>query len=119
MITSLVRAKLCETIGQKVLSAEVAANGFLTGMLSLLDAILDQPMSEILQQLDLSSDIQSALLRQESPLCKLLDVSLALEEGDWRWIAALAFQMQIEEEVIQKHYEQAVLWASEITSEMD
>ncbi len=118
MTTSLVRAKFCEAIAERAFASSIACNGFLVGMLSLLDAILDQPMSKLLIELPLSESVRAPLLRQESPLSLLMDLSQALEEGDWLWISAVAHQLNVSQDVVFGEYENAVLWAASVTAEM-
>lgn len=114
LITSLVRAKFCEVICKSVANDQVAAEAFLTGMLSLLDAILDQPMNEILSSLNLTESIRRSLLDRESSNGVLIDLIQSLEEADWRWMAALAFQMGLDEQLIFSSYETAVIWTTAI-----
>lgn len=114
LITSLVRAKFCEAICKSVANDQVAAEAFLTGMLSLLDAILDQPMNEILSSLSLTESIRRSLLDRESSTGVLIDLIQSLEEADWRWMAALSFQMGLDEQLIFNSYESAILWTTTI-----
>jgi c-di-GMP-related signal transduction protein len=112
---SLARAKFFEVIGKRVFTDAIAGDCFLVGMLSLLDAILDVPMAEILCNLALAPSIVAPLLGSESPLNQLLDLTRALDEGEWRLISALASQMKIDENSVFAAYEDAIVWASEVT----
>lgn len=56
---------------------------FTTGLFSLIDAIMDQPMSAILNTLPLSDDITSALNTEEGNLGKLLKAVVFYERGQW------------------------------------
>ena len=116
MNTSLIRAKFCEAVAKRALKGQLASEGFLAGMFSMLDAILDQPMAAVLQELALSQSIRDALLRIESPLRHVLDLVKALEDGDWRSISALEWQLQIDNEIVFSEYTKAILWASEVFS---
>ena len=116
MTTSLIRARFCETLGEKLIGPNSVGDCFLVGLLSLLDAILDQPLGEVVAGLGLSASIEATLLHQNSPFSPLRDLIQAIEEGDWRWISALAFQLQFNEAQIFAAYEDAIQWASSITS---
>ena len=116
MTTSLIRARFCETLGEKLIGPNSVGDCFLVGLLSLLDAILDQPLGEVVAGLGLSASIEATLLHQNSPFSPLLGLIQAIEEGDWRWISALAFQLQFNEAQIFAAYEDAIQWASSITS---
>ena len=63
MITSLIRAKMCETLA-KPLGLQPDA-GFILGLFSTLDALLDNSMETILQHLPLADGIKTALLNKE------------------------------------------------------
>ena len=114
--TSMIRAKFCEAVGQHSLKGAMASEGFLLGMFSLLDAILDQPMADLLQELALSQSIRDALIQIESPLRYVLDLAKALEDGDWRTVGALEWQLQIDDETVFSDYRNAIDWASEVCS---
>jgi EAL and modified HD-GYP domain-containing signal transduction protein len=114
MNMSLIRAKFCEAIGTQALPPELASSCFLMGILSLLDAILDQPMPLLLEQLSLTTEITAALQNGASPLRQILELVKALEDGDWRWINGLNHQLGLQEETIFREYRNAVVWASDV-----
>lgn len=116
MNTSLIRAKFCEAIGENLLSATDAAECFLTGLLSLLDAVLDQPMAEILAQLSLSRTIVGTLLGEASTMAPVLELVQCMENGDFRRIAALVYEMQSEESFVFDEYRKACAWAADVFS---
>jgi EAL and modified HD-GYP domain-containing signal transduction protein len=81
IVTSLQRARCCQLLG--------ALDGghdehelFTVGLLSLLDAFLDQPLAEILQNLPLAEDVKAALLEHAGGLADVLDAAIALEQMD-------------------------------------
>ena len=51
---SIARAKFCELLTEKSLQQERVTDAFLVGMFSLLDAVLDIPMSAIMESVPLS-----------------------------------------------------------------
>ena len=56
---------------------------FLVGLFSVLDAILDQPLKEIVPSLPLRADIANALLHHEGHLGSALRAVIAYEQHDW------------------------------------
>ena len=56
---------------------------FLLGLFSKLDALLNQPMQQILGDLPLEDDIKSALVGQQNPARKLLNFLESVEVGAW------------------------------------
>ncbi len=80
MITALVRARTCEHIALQLGLHEVE-QCYICGLFSLLDAIMDAPMQEILQHLSLTDDINEALLYGGGPIGPVLQSTLSLEQG--------------------------------------
>ncbi|WP_127478116.1 EAL and HDOD domain-containing protein [Sulfurivermis fontis] len=82
MTIALIRARMCELLS--VTDSAIDSNqAFTAGLFSLLDAILDQPMETLLDQLPLSMPIKLALLDREGPLGALLKAVVCYERGEW------------------------------------
>ena len=82
IMTSLIRAQMCERIAA-ALELKNRDRFFLVGLFSVLDAILDQPLNEVVQSLHLSADITDALLLHEGRLGSVLCSVIAYERRDW------------------------------------
>ncbi len=80
--TSLVRAKMCERLSEAS-SIGNKDSAFIVGLFSTLDALMDQPIDAVLEQLPLSPEISEALLRHSGPYALLLDTAIDHERGDW------------------------------------
>jgi EAL and modified HD-GYP domain-containing signal transduction protein len=80
--TALVRARTCELILAPY-DQEVAAHGFTAGLFSLLDAILEAPMEEILAQVPLADEIALAITCHEGVAGKALAKAIAFERGEF------------------------------------
>lgn len=111
MITAMVRAKMCEllTLGLKEHSAET---GFMIGLFSVLDALLDLPLEEVLASLPLAEEVTRALLHHEGQLGAVLGCVLAYERGNWE----VACCLDLEPETICGAYLKSLDWASEVNS---
>lgn len=82
MTIALIRARMCELLS--VTNRAIDSNqAFTTGLFSLLDAMLDLPMENLLDQMPLSLPIKLALLQREGPLGRLLDDVIRYERGEW------------------------------------
>ncbi|MCL4782470.1 MAG: EAL domain-containing protein [Bryobacterales bacterium] len=66
VVESLLRARFCELLAESSKLYSRAADLFLVGLFSVLDAVLDKPLREILQSLELPSDVRAVLLLDES-----------------------------------------------------
>jgi len=62
---------------------------FLVGLFSVLDALMDQPMAQIIPELNLSSTISEALLNYEGLPGFILKAIKAYEVGDWAIVKTL------------------------------
>lgn len=80
--TALVRARMCALLS--VVSPRIdSGQAFTTGLFSLLDALLDTPMEELLDQLPLATPIKLALLNGEGELGALVQTVVHFERGEW------------------------------------
>ena len=81
-VTALVRARFCELAVDQV----PAASGrelFTLGLFSVIDALLNMPIEEVLESVPLTADMCDALINHEGPEGALLACVLALEAGDF------------------------------------
>jgi len=84
------------------------------GLLSMMDAILDQPMVHILAALPLSAEVKSALLGQDNPLHDVFLLVLAHEKGDWAQVSRISDQLKLSESEISRAYLECVSWTHNI-----
>ncbi len=82
LITALSRGRTCEAIARR-LGADDANAYFFTGMLSVVDAMLDQPMDEAVRDLPLSEDVVAALVDRAGGKGRTLTMAEACERGAW------------------------------------
>jgi c-di-GMP-related signal transduction protein len=114
VLSALVRARFCELLSPKIKHGE--SDLFLLGLLSLMDTILEIPMSEVLEKLPLDQETNAVLLGKASPLRPLYQLMLAQEMGDWRSGAAFVQALGLHESEVAKAYWQAMQWAREMSS---
>jgi len=77
-----VRAKFCEILGQQSPGPEKPNELFMLGLFSLLHAMLDTPIAEVLKKIPISDDIKKALIDQKGPLSIFLEIVIAYERGN-------------------------------------
>ncbi|MEW6354402.1 MAG: HDOD domain-containing protein [Pseudomonadota bacterium] len=111
--TALVRAKMCELLGA-ALSRENKESFFTVGLFSVLDALMDQPMQNVLQSLPLSEDISQALLHYHGALGEVLRCVLMYERGDWDELDCPGLQR----EKIAQAYLDALAWSTRTDKEL-
>lgn len=81
--TAAIRGKLMELLAQKQYPANKTLHeqAFMVGMLSLLDALFNQPLPELIATLNLSDNVRDALLQQQGILGQLLAKAQAMESA--------------------------------------
>ena len=111
--TSLIRARLCEHLGTNDVGKD-QSELFTLGLFSLIDAILDDTMENIMERLPLSEGIKSALVSGEGELWDYLNLISCYEKGDWAEVSALAAKTGLGEENASSLYIDAVEWADSV-----
>jgi EAL and modified HD-GYP domain-containing signal transduction protein len=113
-LAALVRARFAELLGARVNSGN--SNLFQVGLFSLMDAILEIPMREVLEGLPLDENARTVLLEDAGPLSPVYDLILAVELGVWPRIAALSSQLSIDQEFVAQSHWIAMEWAQSIVT---
>lgn len=111
---SLQRARLCELLLGSYDKNEDRSQAFLTGMFSLLDSLMDQPLDVIIESVPLDSTIKDAILHMQGLLGQLLSLVIAYEKADWDQVNALVETLGLDSETVSSHFEEATLWADEV-----
>lgn len=78
--TGLVRAQLCHSLTRELKSG-APDSGYSVGLLSILDAILNQPMKELVKDLPFPAEMTDALVYRSGPYGANLNLAMALEQG--------------------------------------
>lgn len=110
---SLQRARMCEMLAASSRLPIVKDKAFLTGMFSLLDALLDNSLEQILTVLPLEPEVQDALLNHHGELGQMLALLDAYDQADWAQISAYCQALGIKEEMVAKSYQHALKWSSQ------
>ena len=109
---SIIRARFCELLAQK-LKYPHPSSAFLCGLFSLIDALLDKPMTELLDNLPLHPSVKDTLQGQRTDMFLLLELAKAYETGSWYWGQKWANLVGISAELLPDLYQQSLQWASE------
>lgn len=116
---SCTRGKFCERLSISTRKTDLSNELFTLGMFSLLDAILDESMENILERLPLSKNINDALLYGEGPLFPYLSLALAYEQGRWEEVPAAIKAIGIPETEIPGLYLEACEWSQNIPTAIE
>jgi c-di-GMP phosphodiesterase len=101
---ALLRARLCERIAREHGARDPDAY-FAVGLLSVSDALLDEPLEQVLSTLPLTLAVRDALLHHGGAMGETLALAIALEHGerlDEAPVAALAGAVTWSEETLRE-----------------
>lgn len=112
---SLTRAKCCELLAVRIYNRALSETAFTAGLLSTLDALLNQSTEQLVSKLNFAEQVKSALLHQTGKVGKILHLTLLHEQGRW---ANIDWEVPDDDRVTQEEltdiYASAVNWAQPI-----
>ncbi len=114
ILSALVRGKFGELLAPRVAHGE--SDLFLLGLLSLIDAMLEMPMADVLERIPLDQATKAVLLGQPSLLRPVFQLMLAHESGEWEAAAELSRSLHLDSEDIEGYHWQAQQWAREVSN---
>jgi EAL and modified HD-GYP domain-containing signal transduction protein len=116
---AMTRAKFCELVAQDIRSQLDVSIAFLTGLLSMIDAILDEEMAVVLEKLPLSNEIKDPLLTKKGVMAALIKLVELIEQAEWDKTTIVIEKLKLDKDKVVEHYSQAVAWADEQTQVTD
>jgi EAL and modified HD-GYP domain-containing signal transduction protein len=111
---SLIRARFCDRLANIRGDRENPPAAFLTGLFSLVDALLEQPLDGLLAQLPLLTEIKCALLEHKGILADYLSVERSFEQGLWQQQTELSSRFVPESIDLNMVYFEAVEWGQRL-----
>ncbi len=102
-VTALVRARFCQEAGEA--QEGPASLLFSLGLFSVIDALTDQPMADVVQLLPFDPAMRDALVNRSGG-GRLLDAVEAMEAGEFRRARSIVVNAP-------EHYLKAVAWSNE------
>lgn len=116
VLSALVRGRFGELLQPLVPHGE--SDLFLLGLLSLLDAMLEMPMADVLERVPLDHETKAVLLGKASLLRPVYQLMLAHESGEWDAAEQLSAGLRLQSEEVASYYWLAQQWAREVSSGM-
>jgi EAL and modified HD-GYP domain-containing signal transduction protein len=113
------RGKLMELLAARrnAASIDAAELAFITGILSLMDVLLEMPYADIVKEMPLPLPVVSALVKREGEYAELLTLTEGLERDDRAAVARSLKRLgHIEPSQIAGMQREAFLWAHELTA---
>lgn len=117
LTTCLVRARFCELLAPEVGFSGRDLDLFLVGLFSLMDAVVQRPLSELLSDVSLPRDLVEALDPGAKPnrIRDALALVLAYERAEWNSVDTLWSKLAKGDsgQVLPRMYQSALTWATE------
>jgi c-di-GMP phosphodiesterase len=110
---TIVRARTCEAVGNAL--GRNDQGYFLLGLCSLLDALLGQPMKQVVAELPVTAEIRGALLGESNHARQVLDAVARYERADWLESSSAAAAAGLDEDTLPQAYLDALAWARAVT----
>ena len=114
MVSSIVRARFCESLAGKTPLKNRNSELFFLGMFSMIDTFMDRSMEDVLKKLSLSDDITKTLLGEDGEFKNILDLALSYERADWETVAERSRQLNIDLTTLADLHMEAMDWAYQI-----
>ena len=113
LLSALVRARFAELLGERI--EHEGADLFLLGLLTLMDTILEIPMSAIINGLSLDKPSETFLLEHEGSLLPIFELVFAVETGAWNSVIRSCRQLHVGEDFAAQSYSSAMAWAQALS----
>lgn len=110
MKTAITRGRLTELLGESYFDKANRDNLFIVGVFSLLDAMLEMPIEQVLEKVNLPEPVTEALLSGEGIFGPFLQLAKACEEEDRERIAMLAESLQFDPSKVNDCHIAALAW---------
>jgi len=110
MKTAITRGRLTELLGESYFEKTDRDNLFIVGVFSLLDAMLEMPMDQVLEKVLLPDQVTDALLTQEGIYGPFLQLAIACEDADRNRVKMLADSLQFDPTKINDCHIAALAW---------
>lgn len=108
---SLVRAKFCELVSLALKEQSNPPTGFLTGLLSLLDTLMQQTMPTLVNRVPISENVKDALCGGDNVLRDCLQIVKCFEMARWGAVKQLAAKVNLKQALLHNFYNEAIKWA--------
>jgi len=110
--TSVLRGRFMELAAEEHHSRLSPPGLFLLGLFSLLDALLDLPMPEIVASLPIDEELKEALCGEHNIHSDWLTLAACFETADWKLLDAYVETLGLDPALVAKCYHDALTWTN-------
>ncbi len=113
VVSTLVRARMCELLADVLPSRVSGFDLFLTGLYSQIHLLIGAEHTTTVRQAPIPPSVAHALIECDGPLWAVLQLVVAWEGGDWDRVRATLSELGIEAGAVSDCYAEAVDFADE------
>ncbi len=111
---SLLRAKFAENLAPIFGKGAFSGELFLMGLFSVIDIILNMPMSEALTMVKVGKNIHDALVDRKGEFAPVLDFVVNYENASFQEVSRQMLLQSIDDDVVYDAYIQSLIWYKEM-----
>lgn len=111
---SLERAKFCELICNISIYKEKTFLAYMTGLFSVMDAILNCSMESVIKDIYLDDEVKDALIDKENELNIILKLAVNFSRGKWEEAEVYANKLNVDINRISEIYLGVLKWVDDI-----
>lgn len=118
-VTTMVRARFSQTLGEAVTGARRGDTFFTVGLLSTIDAFMNQPLDQLLERISVSDTLKDALLQHAGHEGAVLRVIKQYEKAEWDKIDwAYLERHGIDSSALSHFYTESLVWVTSALESM-
>jgi EAL and modified HD-GYP domain-containing signal transduction protein len=112
--TAITRGRLCELLGKQCLARSEQDNLFIVGVFSLLPALLEISMEELLERVVIPESFADALLNRQGLYGPFLALAEAMESGELQRLEGLSSSLMLTPDQASEAHMQALAWVEQL-----
>ncbi|MGF1722941.1 HDOD domain-containing protein [Vibrio kyushuensis] len=111
---SLQRAQFCFLMSRNPMFSVYRDQAFLIGLFSMLDALLDLSLDDLMEQLPLCDGVKGILLERSGPFGSLLLMEECFENADWQGLQSFCHTLELNVEEVISALSSAQKWSQQV-----
>lgn len=112
--TAITRGRLCELLGKQSLARNDQDNLFIVGVFSLLPALLEITMDQLLERVVIPESFADALLNRQGLYGPFLALAEAMESGEPQRLEDLSTSLMLTPDRVNEAHMQALAWVEQL-----
>lgn len=112
---SFQRANFCLELYKYIKDLHITKSDvYLLGMFSTIDALVDAPVNEVINEIPISDEVKKAIVAKEGKCGTLLKLIISYEKADWKNITVYAQELSVPLDILAQIYFDCVERVNEV-----